>query len=81
VKLFATALRDLPMLAGKAIKVSMHSTYLTIAGFALGLFCAFVPGFFVNSFYSPTGSIFGAVLILIGVGLHLAGDGNAKKPE
>jgi hypothetical protein len=81
VKLFATALRDLPMLAGKAIKVSMHSTYLSLSGFALGLICAIVPGFFANSFYSPIGSIFGAVLILIGVGLHLAGDGNAKEQE
>jgi hypothetical protein len=79
VKLFSTALRDLPMLAGKTIKVSMNSAYLSLAGFAAGLLLAIVPSVFVTSFYSPAGFISGIVLILAGLGLHLTEGGNAKK--
>jgi hypothetical protein len=78
VKLTSAALRDIPMLVGKAIDVNMRTTYLTLSGFAAGLVLAIVPGQFVNSFVSPMGTIFGAVLIVAGAALHFVGDKNAK---
>ena len=78
VRLFSAALRDVPMLFGKAVQVTMRTTYLALTGFAAGLVLAIVPGQFVNSFVSPLGAIFGAVLVVAGIALHFVGDKNAK---
>ncbi|MCX5779776.1 MAG: hypothetical protein NTV45_02935, partial [Firmicutes bacterium] len=79
VKLFATGLRDLPLLAGRSIAVSMHTTYLALTGFGLGLLFAIAPSVFVTSFYSPAGFICGIVLMLIGWGLHVTEGGHAQE--
>jgi hypothetical protein len=81
VRLVSTGLRDLPILAGKKLKVSMQSTYLTVACFAIGLVLAIVPGQFVNTFVSPLGAIFGAVLMIAGIGLHFLEGKNAEKGQ
>jgi hypothetical protein len=80
VKLTSAALRDLPMLFGKAVQVNMRTTYLTLSGFAAGLVLAIVPGQFVNSFYSPVGAIFGAVVLIAGIVLHFVGGKDATRP-
>lgn len=77
VKLTSAALRDLPMMLGQAVSVNMRTTYLWITGFAAGLVLAIVPGQFVNSFYSPMGAIFGAIVLVAGIVLHFVGGKNA----
>ncbi len=77
VRLTSAALRDIPMMVGQAVSVNMRTTYLCLTGFAGGLILAIVPGQFVNSFYSPMGAIFGAIVLVAGVVLHFVGGKNA----
>lgn len=77
VRLTSAALRDIPMMVGQAVQVNMRTTYLCLTGFAAGLVLAIVPGQFVNSFYSPMGAIFGAIVLIAGVVLHFVGGKNA----
>jgi hypothetical protein len=65
------------MMLGQAVSVNMRTTYLWITGFAAGLVLAIVPGQFVNSFYSPMGAIFGAIVLVAGIVLHFVGGKNA----
>jgi hypothetical protein len=77
VRLTAAALRDVPMILGQAVQINMRTTYLCLTGFAGGLVLAIVPGQFVNSFYSPMGAIFGAIVLVAGIVLHFVGGKNA----
>ena len=77
VRLTSAALRDIPMMVGQAVQVTMRTTYLCLTGFAVGLVLAIVPGQFVNSFYSPVGAIFGAIVLVAGIILHFVGGKNA----
>ncbi len=79
VRLVSTGLRDLPLLAGKNLKISMQSTYISIAGFALGLALAFVPGLFAQSYNSPVGFVAGLIILAAGLVLHFTGGKHARK--
>ena len=79
VRLVSTALRDMPVLAGMRLKVTLASTYLVITGFAIGLLLALLPSLFFNSYNSPGGYIFGAVFFIAGIAVHFIGGKNAAK--
>lgn len=79
VRLVSTALRDMPILAGQHLKVTLASTYLVITGFAIGLLLALLPSLFFNSYDSPGGYIFGAAFVVVGVAVHFIGGENAVK--
>jgi hypothetical protein len=79
VRLVSTGLRDLPLLAGKSFKVSLQSTYVMIAGFALGLTLAFLPGLMAQSYNSPVGLVTGLIVLAAGLVLHFTGGKNASK--
>lgn len=81
VRLVSTGLRDLPVLMGKHLKVTLALTYLVIAGFAVGLLLALLPSLFFNSYDSPGGYIFGAVFIVAGIAVHFIGGKNASKQQ
>ncbi|MEI8216816.1 MAG: hypothetical protein WCF96_06930 [Eubacteriales bacterium] len=79
VRLVSTGLRDLPIMFGQHLKVTMTTTYLVITGFAIGLLLALLPSLFFNSFTSPGGYIFGAIFCVAGVAFHFVGGKNANK--
>lgn len=77
VKLFMAIVNDFCMMFGKKIDFSRQFSYISISSFAAGIALAFVPGFFVNSFISPVGAIFGAVFVVIGIILKIVEGKNA----
>lgn len=81
IRLVASGLRDLPALAGLHLKVNLQTAYLAITGFAFGLALAFVPGLFSQTFVSPIGAIFGAVVIGISLAIPKGGLPNVKQPK
>jgi|GEM_PF-2519515 len=79
VRLVSTGLRDMPVLAGMRLKVTLASSYLVITGFAIGLLLALLPSLFFNSYSSPGGFIFGAIFVIAGIAVHFVGGKNAVK--
>lgn len=78
VKLFITAMRDLPMLIARKSNPSLSQAYVAITGFSGGLVLAFIPGMLNNSYTSPSGFYMGAVFIVAGIVLAIV---KGKKPS